>query len=178
MAELKTVARPYAKAAFEVAREQGHVTEWASMLNILASVTSEAKLKIALQNPAFSAEEKANALAEVCAEVTTEQGKAFLLNLAENKRLLLLPAISTLFQEFKLNFEKAVDVKFTSAFELSTEQAQSLAASLAKKLDRTVNLTNETDASLIGGVVIRTGDLIIDGSVRGKLAKLAEAINS
>ncbi|MFI8621375.1 MULTISPECIES: F0F1 ATP synthase subunit delta [unclassified Marinomonas] len=178
MAELKTVARPYAKAAFEVAREQGHVTEWASMLNILASVTSEPKLKIALQNPAFSAEEKANALAEVCAEVTTEQGKAFLLNLAENKRLLLLPAISTLFQEFKLNFEKAVDVKFTSAFELSTEQAQSLAASLAKKLDRTVNLTNETDASLIGGVVIRTGDLIIDGSVRGKLAKLAEAINS
>ena len=178
MAELKTVARPYAKAAFEVAREQGHVTEWASMLNILASVTSEPKLKIALQNPAFSAEEKANALADVCAEVATEQGKAFLLSLAVNKRLLLLPAISTLFQEFKLNFEKAVDVKFTSAFELSTEQAQSLAASLAKKLDRTVNLTNETDASLIGGVVIRTGDLIIDGSVRGKLAKLAEAINS
>ncbi|MEL0612309.1 F0F1 ATP synthase subunit delta [Marinomonas arenicola] len=178
MAELKTVARPYAKAAFEVAREQGHVTEWASMLNILASVTSEPKLKIALQNPAFSAEEKANALAEVCAEVTTDQGKAFLLNLAENKRLTLLPAISTLFQQFKLNFEKAVDVKFTSAFELSTEQAQALAASLAKKLDRTVNLTNETDASLIGGVVIRTGDLIIDGSVRGKLAKLAEAINS
>ncbi|REG83886.1 F0F1 ATP synthase subunit delta [Marinomonas pollencensis] len=178
MAELKTVARPYAKAAFEVAREQGQVTEWASMLNILASVTSEPKLKTALQNPAFSAEEKANALAEVCAEVTSEQGKAFLLNLAENKRLLLLPAISTLFQMFKLNFEKAVDVKFTSAFELSTEQAQALAASLAKKLDRTVNLTNETDASLIGGVVIRTGDLIIDGSVRGKLAKLAEAINS
>ncbi|MGO2353497.1 MAG: F0F1 ATP synthase subunit delta [Marinomonas foliarum] len=178
MAELKTVARPYAKAAFEVAREQGHVTEWADMLNVLATVTSEPKLKVALQNPAFSAEEKANALAEVCAEVTTEQGKAFLLNLAENKRLTLLPAISALFQQFKLNFEKAVDVKFTSAFELSAEQAQVLAASLAKKLDRTVNLTNETDASLIGGVVIRTGDLIIDGSVRGKLAKLAEAINS
>lgn len=178
MAELKTVARPYAKAAFEVAREQGKVTEWADMLSVLASVTVESKLKSALENPAFSTEEKANVLANVCAEETTEQGKAFLLTLAENKRLSLIPAISELFQQFKLNFEKAVDVEFTSAFELSTEQAQSLAASLSKKLDRTVNLTSETDASLIGGVVIRTGDLIIDGSVRGKLAKLAEAINS
>lgn len=178
MAELKTVARPYARAAFEVAREQGHIAEWADMLNILAAVTVDPKLKVALGNPAFSAEEKANALADVCAEVTTEQGKAFLLTLAENKRLTLIPAISMLFQQFKLNFEKAVNVNFTSAFELSTEQAQALAASLSKKLDRTVNLINETDASLIGGVVIRTGDLIIDGSVRGKLAKLSEAINS
>ncbi|ETI59751.1 F0F1 ATP synthase subunit delta [Marinomonas profundimaris] len=178
MAELKTVARPYAKAAFEVAREQGHVTEWADMLSILAAVTAEPKLKVALGNPAFSAEEKANALADVCAEVTTEQGKAFLLALADKKRLTLIPAISVLFQQFKLNFEKAVDVEFTSAYELSAEQAQALAASLAKKLDRTINLTNETDASLLGGVVIRTGDLIIDGSVRGKLAKLSEAINS
>ncbi|MBJ7536394.1 F0F1 ATP synthase subunit delta [Marinomonas transparens] len=178
MAELKTVARPYAKAAFEVAREQGQVAEWADMLNILATVTLDPKLKMALGNPAFSAEEKANALADVCAEIITEQGKAFLLSLAVNKRLTLIPAISELFQQFKLNFEKAVDVEFTSAFELSAEQAQALAASLAKKLDRTINLTNETDASLLGGVVIRTGDLIIDGSVRGKLAKLSEAINS
>jgi len=178
MAELKTVARPYARAAFEVAREQGQVTEWADMLSILAAVTVDPKLKVALGNPAFSAEEKANALADVCAEVTTEQGKVFLLTLAEKKRLTLIPAISVLFQQFKLNFEKAVDVEFTSAFELSAEQAQTLAASLAKRLDRTINLTNETDASLLGGVVIRTGDLIIDGSVRGKLAKLSEAINS
>lgn len=178
MAELKTVARPYAKAAFEVAREQGHVTEWADMLSILAAVTADPKLKMALGNPAFSAEEKANALADVCAEVTTEQGKAFLLALADKKRLTLIPAISVLFHQFKLNFEKAVDVEFTSAFELSAEQAQALAASLTKRLDRTINLNNETDASLLGGVVIRTGDLIIDGSVRGKLAKLSEAINS
>ncbi|MCB5162507.1 F0F1 ATP synthase subunit delta [Marinomonas algarum] len=178
MAELKTVARPYAKAVFEVAREQGHIAEWSNMLNTLAVVTMEPKLKKALGNTAFSAEEKASALADVCAEVTTEQGKAFLLTLAVNNRLTLIPAISELFSQFKLNFEKAVNVKFTTAFELTAEQAQTLAASLSKKLDRTVNLTSETDASLIGGVVIRTGDLIIDGSVRGKLAKLSEAINS
>lgn len=178
MAELKTVARPYAKAAFEVAREQGQVAEWANMLSILATATTEPSLSVALQKPAFSAQEKAAALAEVCNEVVTEQGKAYLLSLAENKRLMLLPAISELFEQFKLNYEKAVNVVVTSAFTLSAEQEQTLAASLAKKLDRRVNLSSETDASLIGGVVIRTGDLIIDGSVRGKLAKLAEAINS
>lgn len=178
MAELKTVARPYAKAAFEVAREQGQVAEWANMLSILATATEEPKLHGALQNPAFSAQEKATALAEVCNEVITAQGKAYLVSLAENKRLTLLPAISELFEQFKLNYEKAVDVVVTSAFALTVEQEQTLAASLGKKLDRNVNLTSETDASLIGGVVIRTGDLIIDGSVRGKLAKLAEAINS
>ncbi|MFD1382929.1 F0F1 ATP synthase subunit delta [Rhodanobacter aciditrophus] len=178
MAELKTVARPYAKAAFEVAREQGQVAEWANMLSILATATTEPKLKNALQNPAFSAQEKATALADVCSEVITEQGKSYLLSLAYNKRLTLIPAIAELFEQFKLNYEKAVDVVVTSAFPMTTEQEQTLAASLGKKLDRNVNLTSETDASLIGGVVIRTGDLIIDGSVRGKLAKLAEAINS
>ncbi|CUB03659.1 F0F1 ATP synthase subunit delta [Marinomonas fungiae] len=178
MAELKTVARPYAKAAFEVARENGQVAEWANMLSILATATEAPKLHVALQNPAFSAQEKATALAEVCNEVITDAGKAYLLSLAENKRLTLLPAISELFEQFKLNYEKAVDVVVTSAFALTAEQEQTLAASLGTKLDRKVNLTSETDASLIGGVVIRTGDLIIDGSVRGKLAKLAEAINS
>ena len=178
MAELMTVARPYAKAAFEVAREQGQVTEWADMLSVFADAASDQKFSLALTNPAFSAEEKASALADVCHEVTTDNGKAYLLSLAENKRLALLPAISTLFTEFKLNFEKAVDVHVTSAFQLTAEQGQALAVSLGKKLDRTVNLSSETDANLIGGVVIRTGDLIIDGSVRGKLAKLAEAINS
>jgi len=110
MAELKTVARPYAKAAFEVAKEQGQIAQWADMLSILAAVTTEPKLRKALENPAFSAEEKANALADVCAEVATEQGKAFLLALAENKRLTLIPAISELFVLFKLYYEKAVNV--------------------------------------------------------------------
>lgn len=178
MAELMTVARPYAKAAFEIAREQSQVAEWANMLNVLASATGDVKLAQAIKTPAFSAEEKANVLADVCGEVVTEQGKNFVVSLAENGRLALLPAISALFNQFKLNFEKAVDVNLTSAFDMTAEQEKAITTSLGKKLDRTVNLMTETDASLIGGVVIRTGDLIIDGSVRGKLAKLSEAINS
>lgn len=178
MAELMTVARPYAKAAFEVAREQGHVAEWADMLSVLANVMGDDKLSQAMKSPALNSKEKANVLADICGEVVTEQGKNFVASLAENNRLALLPAISALFNQFKLNFEKAVDVNLTSAFDITTEQEKAIAASLGKKLDRNVNLTTETDASLIGGVVIRTGDLIIDGSVRGKLAKLSEAINS
>ncbi|MFT2110521.1 F0F1 ATP synthase subunit delta [Marinomonas sp. 2405UD68-3] len=178
MAELKTVARPYAKAAFDVARENNQVVEWDNMLSIFAHSASDSNFSQALANPSFSAEEKASALADVCTEVTTTEGKAFLLTLAENNRLTLLPVISTLFNELKLNYEKAVDVVVTSAFPLTTEQENTLAVSLGKKLDRTINLSSETDADLIGGAVIRTGDLIIDGSVRGKLAKLAEAINS
>lgn len=178
MAELMTVARPYAKAAFEIAREQGQVAEWANMLNVLASATCDDKLAQAIKAPAFSAEEKANVLADVCGDVVTEQGKNFVVSLAENGRLTLLSAISALFNQFKLNFEKAVDVNLTSAFDVTAEQEKAIATSLGKKLDRTVNLMTETDASLIGGVVIRTGDLIIDGSVRGKLAKLSDAINS
>lgn len=178
MAELMTVARPYAKAAFEVAKEKGLVADWDNMLNVLAGAAKDQKFSKALSNPSFSAEEKASALADVCSEVATTEGKAFLLSLAENNRLSLLPAISALFNEFKLEFDKAVDVVVTSAYPLSSEQENTLAVSLGKKLDRKINLASETDASLIGGVVIRTGDLIIDGSVRGKLAKLAEAINS
>ncbi len=178
MAALKTVARPYAKAAFEVARDQDLVLEWANMLSALAAVTKDVKFKVALGDPVYSTMEKVNVLVQVCEEVMIEQGKAFLLNLAENKRLTLLPVIFTLFQQFKLNFEKSVDVELTSAFELSAKQIQTLADSLAKRLDSTINVTNETDTSLIGGVVIRIGDLVIDGSVRGKLAKLVESVNS
>lgn len=178
MAELMTVARPYAKAAFEVAREHGQVAEWANTLAVLAEAVVDPKLTQAIKTPAYNAEERANVLAEVCTEVMTEQAKNFVMSLAEHKRLVLLPAISALFDQFKLNFEKAVDVNLTSAFDLTPEQEKAISTSLGKKLDRTVNLTTETDTSLIGGVVIRTGDLIIDGSVRGKLAKLAEAINS
>ena len=178
MAELKTVARPYAKAALDVAREKNLIADWDNMLSVFALSASDEKFSQALTNPYFSAEEKAGALADVCTEVATNEGKAFLLSLAENNRLTLLPAISSLFNEFRLNNEKAVDVVVTSAFPLTTEQENTLTTSLGKKMDRTINLSSEIDASLIGGVVIRTGDLIIDGSVRGKLAKLAEAINS
>jgi F-type H+-transporting ATPase subunit delta len=98
--------------------------------------------------------------------------------LAQNKRLDLLPQITVLFAGYKANFEKSVDVEVVSAFELADEMTQKLAAALGRRLEREVNVHTTTDASLLGGVLIRAGDLVIDGSVRGRLNKLATAMNS
>ncbi len=98
--------------------------------------------------------------------------------LAQNKRLAALPEIAALYETLKSQKEQSVDVEITSAFALSDEQASKLAASLKQKLGREVNVTTAEDKSLVGGVIIRAGDLVIDGSVRGKLAKLAEKLNS
>jgi F-type H+-transporting ATPase subunit delta len=97
--------------------------------------------------------------------------------LAKNKRLLLLPQISEQFQALKAQQEQTVDVEVTSAFELSEAEAAQLAQALSTKLSREVNLSSTVDASLLGGVVVRAGDTVIDGSVRSKLAQLADAMN-
>ena len=101
----------------------------------------------------------------------------FLSVLAENKRLALLPEIADLFTTFKANFERSVEVEVISAFELEDETTRRLSEALGRKLERSVNVRSTTDSSLLGGVLIRAGDLVIDGSVRGRLNKLAAAMN-
>lgn len=187
MSELRTIARPYAKAAFEIARNQGELEKWQNMIGAFSSAAIKPKLTAVLRDPALSAKKKASTLfevcseattSEVCSEATTRQGKAFLIALAENNRLTLLPTIHELFHQLKLNFEKAVDIESTSAFKITTEQSRTLLVLFEKKLGKTVNLISKTDPGLIGGIIIRVGDLTIDGSVRGKLEKLAEAVKS
>jgi F-type H+-transporting ATPase subunit delta len=98
--------------------------------------------------------------------------------LALNKRLGLLPEIHDQFVRFKANLEKSVDVEVISAFDLADAARDKLADVLGRKLERSVNVSTTTDSNLLGGVLIRAGDLVIDGSVRGRLNKLAEAMNS
>jgi F-type H+-transporting ATPase subunit delta len=98
--------------------------------------------------------------------------------LAENKRLVLLPEISLLFENLKANQEKSVDVEITTAFEISSDVSSKLAQALKDRLQREIKLATSVDQSLIGGAIIRAGDNVIDGSVRGKLSKLAESMNS
>jgi F-type H+-transporting ATPase subunit delta len=107
-----------------------------------------------------------------------DAGKNFIRLLANNKRLAVLGEIYALFEQLKSQKEMSVDVEVASAFALTDDQANKLAEALKRKLGREVNLTSTEDKSLIGGVVIRAGDLVLDGSVRGKLAKLAETLNS
>lgn len=178
MAELTTVARPYAKAAYEAALKQGTVAEWSATLGLSAAVANEEKMKMVLDHPALTSVQKAEAFIGVCDEQMNEASRNFVQVLAENGRLALIPEIARLFEEFKAQQEQSIDVTVETAFELTQEQEEKLAQALTKKLEREVRIHGELNKTLLGGVVIRAGDMVIDASVRGKLAKLAEAIYS
>jgi len=131
-----------------------------------------------LVHPSLTAQQQAQALTDVCGDKLNEAAKNLVAVLAENKRLMLVPEIAALYEELKAQLQNTVDVVVTSAFELSNEQADKLAQALKAKLQCDVRLTSEVDESLIGGAIIRAGYLVIDGSVTGKLSKLAEAMKS
>lgn len=178
MAELTTLARPYAKAAFEHAQAHQQLASWSAMLGLAAAVSQDDTMQRVLKAPRLTSAEKANTFIEVCGDKFDAQAQNFIRIAAENDRLLLLPEISALFDLYKAEQEKSVDVDVTSAYALNQEQQDKLAKVLSARLGREVRLHAAEDASLIGGVVIRAGDLVIDGSIRGKLANLAEALKS
>lgn len=178
MAELSTLARPYAKAAFEYAVDNNLLAPWSEQLATVASVAADEGMAGVLNNPSLTAAQQASKLGEVCGEAVSAQMRNFIAILADNKRLALLPEIYTLFAQYKANREKTVDVEVISAFDLADSARDRLADVLGKKLERRVEVRTSTDSNLLGGVLIRAGDLVIDGSVRGKLDKLAEAMNS
>ena len=178
MAELTTLARPYAKAAFEHAQAHQQLANWSAMLGLAAAVSQDDTMQRVLKAPRLTSAEKATTFNEVCGDKFDAQARNFLSIVSENNRMELLPEIADMFELYKAEQEKSVDVDVTSAFALNDEQQDKLAKVLSARLGREVRLHAAEDASLIGGVVIRAGDLVIDGSVRGKLAKLAEALKS
>jgi len=178
MAELTTLARPYAKAAFEAAVEAGSLSEWSANLGLVSAVVNDMAVKAALSSPSLTGEQQATLVIDLCGDEIVGQVKNFIAILAENKRIPLMTEIVSLFEILKANQEMKVDVNVISAFPLSDANEKRLAAALKTKLQREVVLHSETDKSLIGGTVIRAGDLVIDGSVRGKLAKLAESMKT
>ena len=178
MAELSTLARPYARAAFEYARDNSALDAWQEQLGTAAAVTLDPAMEAVLNNPALTAEQQAKQLSDVCGDSLGAEARNYIAILASNKRLPLLPEIYEMFAQFKANQEKSVDVEVISAFDLEQSIQDKLAAVLGTKLEREVKVSSTTDADLLGGVLIRAGDLVIDGSVRGRLNKLAEAMNS
>lgn len=178
MAELTTLARPYAKAAFEYAHAANALQTWSDMLALAAAVAQQDGMNKVLTSPNCTAEQKGSTFVEVCGDQLNQQGQNFIRVLAENGRLELLPEIDQLFDVFKANQEKSIDVEVATAFELGGDVQDKLAKALSAKLDREVKVSSSVDKDLLGGVLIRAGDTIIDGSVRGRLAKLAEAMNS
>lgn len=178
MAESITIARPYAKAAFQAAQDTNALAEWSEQLAFAAAVAGDETMSVVLDHPSLTSAQKAEIFADVCDGKLNEQGKNFVAVLAENDRLALLPEIAEMFEILKSQQERSVDVQVESAFELGSEQQDKLAQALSKKLDRNVVVSASTNSALLGGAIIRANDLVIDASVRGKLAKLAEAIGA
>lgn len=178
MAELTTLARPYAKAAFEYALTVNKLQSWFEALEVSAAVAEQDQVKKALNASGLSAEQKASMFVQVCGDNMDEKVKNFIHTLASNKRLALLPYIRELFAKMKAQQEKTIEVEVTAAYELSVDLINKLAQSLSAKLNRSVSVHGSVDKSLLGGAIIHTGDMVIDGSVRGRLAKLAEALKS
>ena len=178
MAEFVTVARPYAKAVFQYALDKGQLAEWSKLLSFAAVVVEDEEMAKVLSKPQLTADQKAELVCSVCSEVLTDEGRNFIVQLAQNDRLVLFPEISGLFELLKAEQEKSVDVTVSSAYELSEDDKNKLSSSLKNRLGRNVNISCDVDKSLLGGLLIRAGDLVIDGTVRGKLAKLSENLKS
>ncbi len=176
MAELITLARPYAKAAFEYARADKALDQWSSSLAVVASVVQQPAVEELLDSPTLTSEQKATALFDLCGDELDKKAKNFVAVMADNKRLALLKEVQQLFEDFKSQQEKFADITVSTAFELDSAVEKALAEKLSKALESEVSLSTDIDKSLIGGVVISAGDMVIDGSVRGRLTKLAETI--
>jgi len=177
MSELTTVARPYAKAAFDYAIEGSNVDHWLSMLTFAAEVAKDETIHDYISG-GVSIEQAQTIFLAVCGEQIDSKGQNFLKVMAENKRLLALPQVLKLFCDFKAEYEKEITVNVTSAVELLAEQKTTLSAALEKRLARKVKLNCEVDAKIISGLVIKAGDTVIDGSIQGKLNRLATTMQS
>ncbi len=178
MAELTTIARPYAKAAFQYALDAQDLSGWARQLATLAGASQYGAMVEVIASPSRSAEQQAKTLIDACGDELSEPVRNYVQLLAQNKRLILLPEIHELFEALKHLQEQSVEVELTTAFELADADQENLAKALEQKLKRKVSVRAEVDQELLAGVIVKAGDLVIDGSMRGRLEKLAKAINS
>lgn len=176
MAEPATIARPYAKAAFGIAHASGRLAEWGEALDAAASAAAIPEFRALLGNPAVETGTVADLLVEFAGgDVDAECGHFFRL-LAERRRVALLPAIHEQYETLRADAEKRAVVEVTSAVKLDDAQRERLIDALKARLGLDVDLNERTDASILGGAVIRAGDMVIDGSVRGRLDKLAATL--
>lgn len=171
MAERKTLARPYAKAVFGLARETDTVARWGDLLSFYAIAMQDAGLLNAMRDPRPTADQKQELLYSLY-EGISDQEKALIDMLLENGKLELLPEISALFNQRRAEVEGTVSAEVISAYELDDSQIEALAGALKNELKRDVVIETSVDSSIIGGVIIRAGDTVIDGSVAGKLKDL------
>lgn len=175
--DMITIARPYAKAAFDFAVEKKAVDNWLSMLSFAAVVAQNDEMDEVI-NGNLNAEKMADVFLAVCGEQLDEQGQNLIKAMAVNGRLSVLPAVVQEFAAMKAELDREVEAEVVSAAKLTKQQMAKIQASLEKRLDRKVKLNCSVDKKLMAGIIIKAGDLVIDGSVRGRLSRLAETLQS
>ena len=174
--DITTIARPYAEAVFERAKEVGQVETWSVALQTLAAIVSDPRIAEQIANPNVPHERTRKLVLDVCGDDFPPEAANLLSLLAHNRRLAALPEITRLFEASRIADQGVTNVLIRSAFEITDAEQGAIASSLAKRFGGRVDITVETDTALIGGIEIRAGDVVIDDSVRGKLQQLAQAL--
>jgi F-type H+-transporting ATPase subunit delta len=178
MAERITTARPYAKAIFALARQDDSLAATAEGLTLGAQVVADPRVQALLGSPHVTPAQLSELVNGIAGSKLDEHGRDFITLLAQNRRLGFLPEIAALFAQMKTEVENAVDVEVTSATALTPDQEGRYAAALQKKLGRSVRLRTKIDQGLMGGAVLKAGDLVIDGSIKGRLDRLATELTA
>jgi len=177
MAEYTTSARPYARAVYALATETSSIDSWGEALALLAAVAADANMQELLDKPQLGKEQKGELMLKVLSDKLNPQQQNLVRLMAENGRLRALPEVAHQFEIYRAESEGKVEAEVISAFALTSEQEQAITETLKSKLGRDVSITTSTDESLIGGVVIKAGDIIIDGSMKSQLESLAISLS-
>jgi F-type H+-transporting ATPase subunit delta len=172
VAERATIARPYAKAAFEYAERAHALPEWSQGLAVAAEIVADPRVAALVKDPELTADQVAGFVIDVAGARLDGRMQNFVRALAENHRLLLLPEIAARYEFERARVENTIDVEVVSAVPLDAAQGEKLSAALTARLKRRVRMRNSVDGTLLGGALIRAGDLVIDGSLKGGLERL------
>jgi len=172
MSELTTAARPYARAVFEMANEANDLAKWSETLGFMAAVAGNEEVQTLLAKPQMAKQAGGEAFIQLCDKKLDDKAENLVQMLAENDRLPLLPEMSVIYEALKDEAEGSVEALVTAAKKLTQTEEQSIAAALKKRLGRDVKLKVSVDESLLGGAIIQAGDLVMDGSLKGRLSKM------
>jgi F-type H+-transporting ATPase subunit delta len=172
MQDNTTIARPYARAIYELAQADNSLKEWSDLLKLLSRVVIDPDMQKLSSSPKVSDEQVLQIICEVIDNRLETLGKNFIKVLIDANRLMLVPFISKLFENRRAEAEGRVDIKVLTAFELESNQTSQLSEAMEKRLGKKINISSTVDESLIGGIIIRAGDTVIDSSLRGRLNML------
>ena len=176
MSEYQTIARPYAHAVFELARASGEFESWSEALAWISSIANDAQVQELAQNPRVDRESLIRLFEDIAGEKVFDEARNFLRLVIHNGRIFALSNIAAQFETMRAEAEGTVEAELVSALDVTDEQQSQLAKSLSNRLGRQVSLQVVHDPNLIGGAVLRAGDMVIDASVKGRLQKLATSL--